>query len=153
VERHKKIATVKLANTNFRIMKMQTVGLLVVRDRKLLLAFSNNKQCFYLPGGKKDSDETAEQALCREIKEELNVKLQEKNLKYYMHISAPAYGEMNGTVMEQDCYFVDESIEPKACAEIGGLKFFSVQDYLSESNQAPGAVMALQKLKSDDLID
>ena len=134
-------------------MKMETVGLLLVRDRKLLLAFSNNKQCFYLPGGKKDVHETAEQALCREIEEELNVKLQEKKLKYYMHISAPAFGELNGIVMEQDCYFVDEVIEPKACAEIGELKFFSVEDYLSQSNQAPGAVMAMQKLKMDDLID
>jgi hypothetical protein len=27
-------------------------GLLHIKDRKLLLAFSRNKQCFYLPGGK-----------------------------------------------------------------------------------------------------
>ena len=134
-------------------MKMETVGLLVVRDRKLLLAFSNNKQCFYLPGGKKDADETAEQALCREIAEELNVKLEEKNLKYHMHVSAPAYGEMNGTMMEQDCFFVDDAISPTASAEITKLKYFTLEDYLIEKNQAPGAVMVLKQLRAENFID
>jgi 8-oxo-dGTP pyrophosphatase MutT (NUDIX family) len=135
------------------MVKMETVGLLVVRNRKLLLAFSNNKQCFYLPGGKKDKHETAEQALCREIAEELNVKLEEKNLKYQLHVSAPAYGEVDGTVMEQDCFFHDEFIQPVASAEIGELRFFSLQDYLTEANQAPGAVMVLQQLKKENFID
>jgi len=31
---------------------MQTAGLVVIKNRKLLLAFSNNKQAYYLPGGK-----------------------------------------------------------------------------------------------------
>ena len=44
-----------------------------IKDKKLLLAFSKNKQCFYLPGGKIDTGETAKQALCREIGEELNI--------------------------------------------------------------------------------
>jgi 8-oxo-dGTP pyrophosphatase MutT (NUDIX family) len=153
VESHKKFELVKLANTNFRFMKMETVGLLVVKDRKLLLAFSNNKQCFYLPGGKRDSNETAEQALCREIEEELNVKLEKKNLTYHMHVSAPAYGEVNETIMEQDCFFVHDAITPTASAEIGELKYFTVEDYSTEKNQAPGALMVLQQLKAENFID
>ena len=48
-------------------------GLIVLKNRKLLLAFSNNKKAFYLPGGKVDANETSLQALQREIKEELNI--------------------------------------------------------------------------------
>jgi hypothetical protein len=70
-----------------------------------------------------------------------------------MHITAPAYGEINGTIMEQDCFFVEDPIQPKPCAEIGELKFFSLQDYLRESKQAPGAIIALQQLKSEGLVD
>ena len=115
-------------------------ALLIVKDRKLLLAYSNNKKCFYLPGGKIDINETATQALTREIEEELNVHLDETDLKYYTHITAPAYGEMNGTIMEQDCFLSNKMAEPIASAEIGELKYFSLEEYLLQTYTAPGAV-------------
>ena len=132
---------------------MQTAGLLVIKNRKLLLAFSKNKQCFYLPGGKIDAGETAQQALCREIEEELNVSLSEDQLEFYSHISAPAYGETKGIIMEQDCFLLDHEIHPKAAAEIGELRYFSLQEYLLQANTAPGAVMILQQLTEHGLID
>lgn len=134
-------------------MQLHTAGLLVIKERKLLLAYSLNKQCFYLPGGKIDKDETAEQALCREIAEELNVHLDPADLRYYTHISAPAYGEENGTIMEQDCFLIDTAVSPVAAAEIGELKYFTLGDYMLELNKAPGAVMILQQLQSNSLID
>ena len=134
-------------------MKLPTAGLLIVQNRKLLLAFSKNKNCFYLPGGKIDEGETAAKALCREIAEEMNVTIGEHELKYYTHITAPAYGEENGIIMEQDCFFLHRNITPQASAEIGELKYFSLNDYLSETNRAPGAVMILERLQKDGLID
>ncbi|HEY0432482.1 MAG TPA: NUDIX domain-containing protein [Chitinophagaceae bacterium] len=46
-------------------MQLRTAGLLHIKDRRLLLAFSTNKQCFYLPGGKLDAGETPATALVR----------------------------------------------------------------------------------------
>ncbi len=134
-------------------MELRTAGLLIIQNRKLLLAFSNNKQCFYLPGGKIDKDETATSALCREIEEELNISVQENELNFYTHITALAYGEKNGTVMEQDCFILNKPVEPVASAEIGELKYFSLAEYLAESNKAPGAVMILEQLKLDGYIE
>ena len=85
--------------------KLPTAGLLALQNRKLLLAFSKNKKAWYLPGGKIDSDETSEQALIREIQEELNVPLLPEKLQFYYHISAPAYGEYPVVQMEQDCFY------------------------------------------------
>jgi ADP-ribose pyrophosphatase YjhB (NUDIX family) len=154
VEKHKKFSRLKLGNTNFHfMMKLPTVGLLVIENRKLLLAFSRNKQCFYLPGGKIDINETATKALCREITEEMNVSIHEQDLKYYTHVSAPAYGEENGTIMEQDCFLLQANITARASAEIGELRYFSLAEYLTEANQAPGAVMVLEQLKTDGYID
>jgi len=134
-------------------MKLPTAGLLIIQNRKLLLAYSRNKKCFYLPGGKIDKGETAASALCREIAEEMNVAIDEHELKYHTHITAPAYGEETGIIMEQDCFFLHRSIAPRASAEIGELKYFSLKDYLSETNRAPGAVMILERLQKDGLID
>jgi len=134
-------------------MKLPTVGLLIIQDRKLLLAYSRNKKCFYLPGGKIDQRETAAMALCREISEEMNVVIHEDELKYYTHITAPAYGEENGTIMEQDCFLLYRNITPQASAEIGELKYFSLNQYLSEPHRAPGAVMILELLQKNDLVD
>lgn len=133
-------------------MQLHTAGLLSIKNRKLLLAFSKNKQCFYLPGGKTDHGETARQALCREIAEELNVTITENDLEFYTHISAPAYGENNGIIMEQDCFMVKKEINPRAAAEIGELKYFSLEEYKAEKNRAPGAVMILEELTLAGLI-
>ena len=134
-------------------MQLPTAGLLLVKERKLLLAYSNNKECFYLPGGKIDSGESALTALCREIEEELNIRLEENKLTYYAHISAPAYGEADGMIMEQDCFLLTDPVIPRASAEIGELKYFSLNEYLLQQNKAPGAIMILEQLKADNLID
>lgn len=140
-------------NHEFCCMQLPTAGLLIIENRKLLLAFSKNKQCFYLPGGKIDAGETAVSALCREIEEELNIRLSETELKYYTHISAPAYGEENGTIMEQDCFLLERAVLPEAAAEIGELSYFTLQEYLLQKNTAPGAILILEQLKAADLID
>ena len=140
-------------NAEFCGMQIATSGLLVIQSRKLLLAYSNNKQCFYLPGGKIDHGETAGIALCREIKEELNIGLKEDDLEYYTHISAPAYGEKNGVIMEQDCFLINKTVTPVASAEIGDIRYFSLNEYLKQKHQAPGAVLILEKLKADNLIN
>jgi 8-oxo-dGTP pyrophosphatase MutT (NUDIX family) len=134
-------------------MILPTAALLIIRERKLLLAYSRNKCCFYLPGGKIDEGETSATASCREIAEEMDVMIEGHELDYYTHISAPAFGEESGTIMEQDCFFLRRNIIPQASAEIGELKYFSLKEYLSQTNQAPGAVEILQKLQNEGLID
>ena len=147
------VSSVCHSSARILLMHLPTSGLLVIKNRKLLLAYSKNKKCFYLPGGKIDRGETALQALCREIEEELNLALHENELSYYTHISAPAYGENNGVIMEQDCFLLNKTVEPVAAAEIDELRYFTMKEYLSETNKAPGAVMVLEKLKEDNLVD
>ena len=83
---------------------LPTAGLVVVKGDKLLLAYSKNKKAWYLPGGKIDEGESSLETLQREIFEELNIVLNAERLKYYCHITAPAYGEEPPIIMEQDCF-------------------------------------------------
>ncbi|HEX4851662.1 MAG TPA: NUDIX domain-containing protein [Puia sp.] len=132
---------------------MVTAGLVVIQNRKLLLAFSRNKQAWYLPGGKVDQGETTGNALIREVREELNIDLCEEDLNYYTHVSAPAFGEKNGYQMEQDCFMHELRQEANPSAEIQALKFFDIGNYSLEPSQVPGVVMIMHQLKKDGYID
>jgi 8-oxo-dGTP pyrophosphatase MutT (NUDIX family) len=132
---------------------LKTAGLIVIKDRKLLLAFSNNKKAFYLPGGKCDAGESSIQTLQREIREELNLQLDHGLLKYYTHISAPAFGEFPEVVMEQDCYIHELLQTPSPGLEISQIEYFDSKAYGFQPSQVPGVIMIMRQLKEDNLID
>ena len=135
-----------------KIKFIRTVGLLVIKNDKLLLAYSNNKRARYLPRGKIEKDELPQQSLVREIWEELTLKIDVKLLKYYCHITAPAYGEDENLIMEQDCYLYElhENISPNN--EIGAIKFFDSYSYEQEPAQVIGVLQIFKRLKADGLV-
>lgn len=135
-----------------KIKFIRTVGLLVIKNDKLLLAYSNNKRAWYLPGGKIETYELPQQSLVREIWEELTLKIDVKLLKYYCHITAPAYGEDENLIMEQDCYLYElhENISPNN--EIGPIKFFDSYSYEQEPAQVIGVLQIFKRLKADGLV-
>lgn len=129
-----------------------TAGLIAIKDQQLLLAFSKNKQAWYLPGGKIDSNESPAEGLIREVREELQVELDLQKLQYYCHITAPAYGEMNNIIMEQSCYRHDltEPIHPSS--EIEKMAYFSSENYLQDPVKVQGVVEVFNRLSVDQLI-
>ncbi|MBD8388690.1 NUDIX domain-containing protein [Dysgonomonas sp. BGC7] len=133
-------------------MKLLTAGLVVTKNNQLLLAYSNNKNAWYLPGGKVDKGETSKDALIREIQEELNIDLQPDKIEEYKHISAPAYGESPELIMEQDTfrYNLTEKIQPSH--EIAAVKYFDLEMYKQEPIQVPGVLKVFKLLKEDGII-
>lgn len=133
-------------------MKLPTAGLVTLRNNRLLLAYSKNKKAWYLPGGKKDGDETAVEALIREIEEELTVTLDAERLTFLLHVTAHAYGEPRDVIMEQECFLYDLQEEIHASHEIGAVKYFSFEDYLLEPIQVVGVIEVFKFLKSNGYI-
>jgi 8-oxo-dGTP pyrophosphatase MutT (NUDIX family) len=131
---------------------LKTAGLIVVKEDKLLLAFSKNKNAWYLPGGKVDAGETALQSIQREIEEELNVRIDLRFLKYYCHITAPAYGEERNVIMLQDCYWYELEQEISPGNEIGAVKYFDRYSYAQEAIQVAGVLKVFERLAADKII-
>lgn len=99
-----------------------------LHDGKVLAVRSRGKELFYLPGGKREQGESDEQALIREIKEELAVNLHPSSIKYAETFTAQADGKAEGISVKLTCYFADFSGEMSPEAEIEELKFVAMED-------------------------
>ena len=95
---------------------LTSVGWLHVRDGRLLGVRSRGRNRFYLPGGKPEPGETDEEALVREVREELGVELRE--LRPAFTVTAPAHGLGVDTRLTMHCFHADASGEPRAAQEI-----------------------------------
>lgn len=75
-------------------MKKVTCACLVAQqDQKLLLVRVRENQHWYLPGGKLEPGESPEQALQRELLEELGIVIDPRSVRYLYTVTGPAYGQ------------------------------------------------------------
>jgi len=89
-----------------------------INEKQILVARSKGKEAFYIPGGKREANETDAEALIREIQEELSVDLKSDSLDYYGTFSAQAHGHIEGVLVQMTCYTGKYQGELKAAAEI-----------------------------------
>ena len=97
-----------------------------IKNNAILSTRSRGKTAWYIPGGKREQGETDQQALIREIDEELTVSLIENSLTFFGEFSAQAHGHPEGVRVRMRCYTGVYFGEIKAAAEIeevGWLKY------------------------------
>ena len=70
---------------------------IIIRDRRLLVSRSKNKDFFVAPGGKLEGDETAERALIRELYEEQGIVVEPADIALF----GTFYGIAKGHEAEQ----------------------------------------------------
>ncbi|MDO8581452.1 MAG: NUDIX domain-containing protein [bacterium] len=102
------------------------VALIYLQDKKILMAKSKGKELWFNPGGKREGNETDEETLIREIKEELSVDLDPASVRYYGSFEAQAYGKPEGTIVRMRCYTGTFSGTPtpgNEVAEVGYLSY------------------------------
>ena len=85
--------------------EIHKAGGVIIKDRHLLVTRSTGKDIFIAPGGKLEADETAIQALVREMREELSVSINSSDLEYLGTFSAIAAGKEN-VKLRMDVYTV-----------------------------------------------
>ncbi|MBE2895516.1 NUDIX domain-containing protein [Pasteurellaceae bacterium HPA106] len=126
------------------------LALIVLNNRKLLVTRSHNKTAYYLPGGKREAGERDAQALVREVKEELNVTLDEASLRFVDRFSAQADGKPEGVMVVMSCYQGEYTGELQASNEIAELVWITSVD-LAKCSKA--ATLVVEYLHQKQLID
>ncbi len=94
-------------------------------SNQILVTLSKGKDTWYIPGGKREVDETDHEALIREVSEELSVDLLVNSIKYYSTFEAQAHGKPEGTVVRMTCYMAEFRGNITPSSEIEKIAFFS----------------------------
>ncbi|WP_160136048.1 NUDIX hydrolase [Chryseobacterium sp. c4a] len=117
--------------TNKIIDKLAWIEL---KNKSILSTKSYGKDKYYIPGGKREDGETDEQALIREISEELSVTIDPKTLNYVGTFEAQAHSHAEGILVKMTCYSGEYSGELQANSEIEEVKWlrYSDKDKISE---------------------
>lgn len=127
------------------------VGLVHVEAGRLLVVRSRNKKAFYLPGGKIEAGESLEDAVRREVREELGIEISAPELlKRYV---APAYGEGEGAMVDMTCFTADLLGTPQACGEIAELMYVTWDEYRAQTETAPAIHEVLSDLVASGQIN
>lgn len=92
---------------------------------KLLVVRVRDNVKWYLPGGKIESGETKEQALIREIKEELNIDLIPSSIEFMTMVRDKAYGIDDD--VELYCFRAKFTDEITPIAEISDVQYLDWQ--------------------------
>ena len=120
---------------------MTSVGWLHVRDGRLLGVRTRGRDRFYLPGGKPEPGETDEEALVREVREELGLELAE--VRPAFTIDAPAHGLAAPTELTMHCFHARAVGEPRPAREIEELAWLRIP---VDARAAPAVHAVLARL-------
>ena len=123
---------------------------LELQNKSILSTKSFGKNKYYIPGGKRENDETDAQALVREIQEELTVQLDPNSLQYMGVFEAQAHGHPTGVLVKMTCYAAAYAGTLQASSEIESFTWlnYAERDKISAVDQ-----LIFDHLKQQDLLD
>lgn len=103
--------------------KIDKIAFIYLKDEKILCTLSKGKDTYYIPGGKREINESDEEALIRECKEELDIDIIKDSINYYGTFEAQAHGKSEGIIVTMTCYTADFNGHLKPSSEIAELKW------------------------------
>ena len=125
------------------------LAFIYIKDGKVLSSLSRGKDTWYIQGGKREAVESDEQALTREVLEELSVRLDPATIKHYGTFEAQAHGKPEGTVVRMTCYTAEVIGEIKPAAEVEQVRFLG---YGEEPKMSPVDHIIFEDLHNKGLI-
>ena len=125
------------------------VAFIYIKDGKILSTRSKGKDKYYIPGGKREENETDIQTLVREVKEELSVDIIEDSTRFYGVFEAQAHGKAEGVLVKMTCYTADFTGQLQADSEIAEIVWLTTDDI---KNVSPVDKLIFADLKEKGLL-
>ena len=113
---------------NVTTVLIDKIALIETKDRSILSTRSKGKEKYYIPGGKREGQETDTETLIREIKEELSVTIHPSSISYLGTFTAPSDGAPEGVQVQMTCYTATYSGTLVANSEIEEVVWLTYQD-------------------------
>jgi ADP-ribose pyrophosphatase YjhB (NUDIX family) len=126
------------------------LAFIFIKDRQILMTLSKGKDTYYIPGGKREGNETDLEALSREVEEELTVKIISSSVKHYGTFEAQAHGKPEGTIVRMTCYEANFEGELQPSSEIQDIAYYT---YAQKDIVGPVDQIIFDDLKKKNLID
>jgi 8-oxo-dGTP pyrophosphatase MutT (NUDIX family) len=129
---------------------LDKLALVEIQERKILKNRTRGNDKWYMPGGKREKGETDQEALIREIKEELTIDIIPDSISYYGTFEAQAHGQPADMMVRVTCYTAQYSGELVASNEIEEFSWLNTadKDKITEIGK-----LIFEELKAKDLID
>jgi len=133
-----------------QIKAIDKLAWIEIKDNSILSTKTYGRDTYYIPGGKRENGETDEQALYREIKEELSIDIKNETIKFVGIFQAQAHGHPTGTIVKMTCYMADFTGQLRVSSEIEEIKWlnYSDKDKISEVDK-----LIFDYLKEKELLD
>lgn len=129
--------------------EIDKIALIYLKDGKILSTLSKGKSTYYIPGGKREGNESDIETLVRECKEELTIDIMEDSVKYYGTFEAQADGKAEGILVKMTCYIAEFKGEIKPSSEIQEIKWL---DYSDLDQISPVDKLIFKELYEKELI-
>jgi len=136
--------------TQFQPRTIFKSALVYIKGRQVLFLRSKGADTAYLPGGRREQGESDEQALVREIKEELSVEVIPSTILLMKEVTAKAHGKKEPTILKMKCYTAEIEGDLHIAHEIVEMLWYTAKD--ADKTSEAGTEMLLW-LKEKDLID
>ncbi|MEV6773455.1 NUDIX domain-containing protein [Nocardia sp. NPDC051030] len=124
---------------------IDTVAWVHIVEGQILCARPRGKDVFYIPGGKREGDETDLETLVREILEELTVELVQGSVKHVGTYEAL----IPDAVVRMACYTAEYSGTIQASSEIDEIAWFT---YADRPRVPPVDQLLFDDLLADELL-
>ncbi|GAC1504160.1 MAG: hypothetical protein NVS1B3_00270 [Candidatus Dormibacteraceae bacterium] len=123
---------------------VDALGWVRIENRRLLTVRTAGKDLFYLPGGKRELGESDLDALAREVREEVSVRLLPDTLVPLGTFRAPAHDYPPGTSVDLVCYTAEFEGEISPSSEIEEMAWMGPDDL---ERCAPAVRLVIGKLR------
>ena len=130
---------------------IRKVALAIFKDKKMLLARSaKHETAFFAPGGKIEAGETEQEALIREIQEELSSRIDMATLEFLVEVEGPAHVKTD-SVVNIRLYSGNLLDKPRPSGEVAELEYFNTT--IDEKHHTASGKLIFTALKKKGLID